>query len=52
MYIYSNKIVLSKSLKGTVGVISSDPSLVEWRVQFTIVSFKPLIDQGCQTYHY
>ena len=33
-------------IKGTVDVISRDPSFVEVHVQFTTVSFKPLSDQG------
>ena len=38
--------------KGTVNVISSDPPFVEWRFRFTMVTFKPLTDQGCWNYPY
>ena len=38
--------------KGSVGVISSDPPLVECRVQFTIVPFNILTDQRCRTYYF
>jgi len=43
--------VLNRCLlvKGTVGVTSSDPLLLEWCVRFTTVSFKPFTDQWCQT---
>ena len=36
---------LSK-LKETVGVISSDPPILEWRVICTKVPLEPLTDQG------
>ena len=39
-----------ETLKGTVGLNSSDPACVEWRVRFTTVPCKPLTDQGCLIY--
>ena len=36
----------SKMFKGTVGVITSDPPLVEGCVGFTQTTLKPLTDEG------
>ena len=35
---------------GTVDVISSDPSLIEWHVQFTMRTLKTLSDQDFVRY--
>ena len=36
----------SKMFKGTIGVISCDPPLVEGSVGFTQTTLKPLTDEG------
>ena len=37
-------------VKGTSGVISSDPPIVDWCFQFTPVPFNPLTAQGYRTF--
>ena len=39
-------------LKGTVSVISSDLPVLEWHVQFTTITLKPLFDQEFHRYSY
>ena len=48
MFVLNRRLLV----KGTIGVTSSDPLLLEWCVRFTTVPFKSFTDEWCLTYPY